>query len=195
MLYILDRYLLPENRLSLTTKSLLFTIVTTSSLSGFTFLGLFVLRHFMQFVALAFFAKSATLFRYVNLLINLRLWINIVKNTWVDKHNLKTFKHNISIKNDFKWIYFNMFSKYTKHLYLVYLISWWGWSNMDLNAFLSSTYHFQCSTLWQQQSKENVQCCTHWSCNSARKLLLESVQYQCSSDAISIYVQFTSTNI
>lgn len=80
----MESYLLSENRLGLTAKSLLFTIVTTSSLSGFTFLGLLVLGDLMQFVAFAFFAESATLFRYVNL--DWRIGINIKLDLHREKH-------------------------------------------------------------------------------------------------------------
>lgn len=65
---ILDStYLLSEDRLGLTTKTLLFSVVTTSTLGTLTLLGLLVLSDFVQFVALALLAEGATLFWYVYL--------------------------------------------------------------------------------------------------------------------------------
>lgn len=94
-------YLLSENGLRLTAKSLLFTIVTTSALSGFTFLGLLVLGHLVQFVAFAFFAECTALFRYVNLSIRKDLYLlrdtnYIARNTWVDTHNLNNICYKIT---------------------------------------------------------------------------------------------------
>lgn len=60
-------YLFPENRLCLTTITLLFSVVTTTTLGGTALLGLLVLRHFMDFVGLAFFAIRTTALRYVHL--------------------------------------------------------------------------------------------------------------------------------
>lgn len=65
--FVCLNYLLSEDWFCLTTKTLLFTIVTTTALGCRTFFRLFVLCHFVQFVALAFFAKSTTLFWYVHL--------------------------------------------------------------------------------------------------------------------------------
>lgn len=65
--YMHVAYLLPENRLSLTTKTLLFPVITSSTLRGASFLAFLVLRHFVVLVYLAFFAKSTSLFRNVNL--------------------------------------------------------------------------------------------------------------------------------
>lgn len=58
--------LLPEDGLRLTTETLLFPVVTSSTLGSVTFLRLFVLCYLMEFVYLAFFAKGTTLFRYVH---------------------------------------------------------------------------------------------------------------------------------
>jgi len=58
--------LLPENRLGLTTETLLFSVVTSSTLSAFTLFRLFVLCYFMQFVAFALLAKRTTLFWYIH---------------------------------------------------------------------------------------------------------------------------------
>lgn len=63
-------YLLSENGFWLTAKTLLFTIVTTTSLCWRTFLWFFILCHFVQFVTLAFLAKSTPLFWYVHLKIS-----------------------------------------------------------------------------------------------------------------------------
>lgn len=60
-------YLFLEDGLGLTTITLLFTVVTSPTLSSVPFLGLFVLRHLVGFVALAFFAVGPALFRYVHL--------------------------------------------------------------------------------------------------------------------------------
>ena len=60
-------YLLPENRFGLTTITFLFSVVTTTTLGSTTLLGLFVLRHFVDFVGLAFLAIGATTFWYVHL--------------------------------------------------------------------------------------------------------------------------------
>lgn len=62
-----DTYLLTENRLGLTTETLLLTIVTTTTLGRAAFLGFLVLCHLMQFVALAFFAECAALLGHVHL--------------------------------------------------------------------------------------------------------------------------------
>ncbi|CAD6234441.1 GSCOCG00001926001-RA-CDS [Cotesia congregata] len=59
--------LLPENRLSLSTKTLLFTVITTSTLGSMSFLTFFVLSYFVWLVDLALFAKSAPLFWNVHL--------------------------------------------------------------------------------------------------------------------------------
>lgn len=60
-------YLLSEDRLGLSTKSLLFTVITSTTLSSVPFLTLFVLCDFVGFVNLALFAESASLLGYVNL--------------------------------------------------------------------------------------------------------------------------------
>lgn len=60
-------YLLSENRLGLTSETLLLTIVTTTSLGGAALLGLLVLCDLVQLVAFALFAESAALFRHVHL--------------------------------------------------------------------------------------------------------------------------------
>ena len=63
-------YLLPENRFGLTAKTLLFPVVTTTSLGRTTLLGFLVLRHFVQFVGLAFLAVSLATFGYVHLMMD-----------------------------------------------------------------------------------------------------------------------------
>ena len=60
-------YLLPEDGLGLTTETLLFTIVTTTTLGSLSFLGLLVLRHLVHAVNLALFAVRTALLRYVYL--------------------------------------------------------------------------------------------------------------------------------
>lgn len=91
-----ETYLLPEDGLSLTTKTLLFSVVTTSTLGTLTLLGLLVLGDFVQFVALALLAEGATLFWYVYLktqryFINILLW-NFAPNTWkFNSKKIKTF--------------------------------------------------------------------------------------------------------
>lgn len=60
-------YLLPEDGLGLAAETLLLAIVTTTTLGGAAFLGLFVLRHLVQLVALALLAECATLFGHVHL--------------------------------------------------------------------------------------------------------------------------------
>jgi hypothetical protein len=60
-------YLLPENRFGLTTITLLFSVVTTTTLGSTTLLGFLVLRHFVDLVGLAFFAVGATTLWYVHL--------------------------------------------------------------------------------------------------------------------------------
>jgi len=60
-------YLFPEDRLRLTTKTLLFAVVTSSALRGMPFLTLLVLCHFVSLVYFALFAKGTTLFRYIDL--------------------------------------------------------------------------------------------------------------------------------
>src|SRR5512143_903585 len=57
--------LLSEDGLSLTTNTLLFSVVTTSTLGTFALLGFLVLGDFVQFVALALLTEGATLFWYV----------------------------------------------------------------------------------------------------------------------------------
>lgn len=59
--------LLPEDGLGLTTETLLFTIVTTTTLGSTALLGLFVLGHLVQFVAPALLAKGLTLLGNVHL--------------------------------------------------------------------------------------------------------------------------------
>lgn len=58
--------LLSEDRLGLTTETLLFSVVTTSALSTFTLLRLLVLCHLVWLVALALLAKGASLFRHIH---------------------------------------------------------------------------------------------------------------------------------
>lgn len=58
--------LLPENRLSLSTESLLFTIVTSTTLRGVPFFALLVLCDFVSLVDFALFAKGASLLRHVH---------------------------------------------------------------------------------------------------------------------------------
>lgn len=65
-------YLLSEDRFGLTTESLLFTIVTTTTLGSFSFLGLLVLRHFVHLVGVALAAVCATLFGNVDLKLRIR---------------------------------------------------------------------------------------------------------------------------
>jgi len=60
-------HLLPEDRLGLTSETLLLPVVTTPALSTLALLGLLVLRHLVQLVDLALLAESATLFWYVHL--------------------------------------------------------------------------------------------------------------------------------
>lgn len=67
MLVSLSSYLLSEDWFGLTTETLLFTVITTTTLCSRTFLRLLVLCHFVQFMTFAFFAKSAPLFWYVHL--------------------------------------------------------------------------------------------------------------------------------
>jgi len=56
-----------EDGLGLTTKPLLFAVVTPSALRGMSLFTLFILRHFVSLVYFAFFAKSTPLLRHVNL--------------------------------------------------------------------------------------------------------------------------------
>jgi len=58
--------LLSEDRLSLTTKTLLLTVVTTTTLRRMTFLGFLVLGHLVHAVSLALFAESAPGFWYIH---------------------------------------------------------------------------------------------------------------------------------
>ena len=58
--------LLSEYRFGLAAETLLFTVVTPSTLRRVSFLALFVLCNFMRLVHLALLAESAPLFRYVN---------------------------------------------------------------------------------------------------------------------------------
>ena len=60
-------YLLSEDGFGLTTETLLFTIVTTTTLRSFPFLRLLVLWHFMDLVCIALAAVRATNFWDVNL--------------------------------------------------------------------------------------------------------------------------------
>lgn len=60
-------YLLSEDGLSLSSKTLLFPVITPSTLRSMTFLGLFILCYFVQFMYFTFLAKSTTLFRDVHL--------------------------------------------------------------------------------------------------------------------------------
>lgn len=60
-------YLFSEDWLSLTTETLLFAVITSSTLRGASLLAFLVLRHFMILVYFAFFAKSTSLLRHVNL--------------------------------------------------------------------------------------------------------------------------------
>ena len=59
--------LLPEDGLSLATKSLLLAVVTTTTLGGAALLGLFVLGHLVQFVAPALLAEGLALLGNVHL--------------------------------------------------------------------------------------------------------------------------------
>lgn len=63
----MSAYLLFEDGFGLTTITLLFTVVTSSTLGSVPFFGLFVLRHLVGLVALTFFAVCSALFGYVNL--------------------------------------------------------------------------------------------------------------------------------
>lgn len=60
-------HFLSEDGLGLTTKPLLFAVVTPSALRGMSLLTFLILRHFMILVYFAFFAKSTSLLRHVNL--------------------------------------------------------------------------------------------------------------------------------
>lgn len=60
-------YLLSENGFCLTSISGLFSVVTSSTLTSFTFLGLFVLSYFVNLMDLTFFTECSPLFGYVNL--------------------------------------------------------------------------------------------------------------------------------
>lgn len=60
-------YLFPENRFGLTTVTLLFPVVTSSSLGSVTLFGLLVLSHFVKLMHLALFAKGLPLLRNVDL--------------------------------------------------------------------------------------------------------------------------------
>lgn len=59
--------LLPEDGLGLTTETLLFTIVTTTTLGGTALLRLLVLGHLVQLVAPALLAEGLTLLGNVHL--------------------------------------------------------------------------------------------------------------------------------
>lgn len=60
-------YLLSEDRLGLTTETLLLPVVTTTTLGSTTFLGLLVLRDLVHFVRVALAAICAALLGYVDL--------------------------------------------------------------------------------------------------------------------------------
>lgn len=70
-------YLLPEDGLRLTTKTLLFTVITPSTLRSVTFLGFLVLRYFVQLVNLALLAEGPPLLRNVHLKITKKPCWNI----------------------------------------------------------------------------------------------------------------------
>jgi len=55
-------HLLPKDGLGLTTETLLFPVVTSPALSALALLGLLVLRHLVQLVALALFAQTVKKF-------------------------------------------------------------------------------------------------------------------------------------
>lgn len=95
-------HLLTENRLSLTTETSLFSVVTPPTLRRVTFLRLLVLGYFVGFVHFALLAESAPYFRHVHLknktqylnisFINLHLkkvqkWATALTNTFTDYYN------------------------------------------------------------------------------------------------------------
>lgn len=63
----LRTYLLSEDGFGLTSKSSLFSVITSSTLGGFAFLGLLVLCHFMDLVNFALLAEGASCFGDVHL--------------------------------------------------------------------------------------------------------------------------------
>lgn len=111
-------YLLSEDWLGLTTKSLLFTIVTTTSLGGWTFLRFLVLCYFVHFVALAFFAECATLFWYIYLKIKTKANKLLTK---AQKSEFILLKTAFVIKWTFFWKHNNTTHKTIVYLYTAYI--------------------------------------------------------------------------
>ncbi|CAH1407146.1 unnamed protein product [Nezara viridula] len=81
-------YLLPENGFCLTTITLLFTVVSPSSLRSMPFLRLFILCYFVKLVDFTFFAKCTSLFR------NSPLW------TSKRSHNKESSSSQCSLDGD-----------------------------------------------------------------------------------------------
>lgn len=113
----LDIYLLSEDGLSLTTETLLFSVVTTSTLSCLTFLRFLVLCHFMQFVAFAFFAESAALFWYIHLKKNHKNSIRSLQNNFYFVLFQSKVFHKYTKQNECKVTKFNNCADY--YLYLI----------------------------------------------------------------------------
>lgn len=80
-------YLFPENWFRLSTISLLFPIVPSSSLGGLSFLGLLILGYFVQLVFLALLAVCTPLLWYVHLnkfiIVSLTFWNTSTREAYV----------------------------------------------------------------------------------------------------------------
>lgn len=74
-------YLLTEDWFCLTAETLLFAVITSSTLGCMTFLRLFVLCYFVWLMNFAFLAKGSPLLRYVHLKTRIKIYMTA--------HNLK----------------------------------------------------------------------------------------------------------
>lgn len=104
MLPVQFAYLLSEDGFSLTTKTLLFTIVTSSTLRGMSLFALLILRHFMILVYLAFLAEGTSLLRYVNLYV-------ARKHTEIKYHNMNNIDNAINLRDTISWYNLQSYAK------------------------------------------------------------------------------------
>lgn len=125
-------YLLSEDRFGLTSETLLFTVVTTTSLGCWAFLGLLVLCHFVQLVALAFLAECATLFWYIHL------------NNWNENHRNKWLKFIRKSTFPFVGHFFLVSSISTQHtrhsVHRKHIQRIWGKNCENLNQFRQTLF-------------------------------------------------------
>lgn len=125
-------YLLPEDRLWLTTETLLFAIVTSSSLGEFRLLGFLILSHLELFMMITFWTVGPSSFGNIHLKITKKLCQFFQKkqsffDNWFWKWKIRRLYYSKDQLSGVKWNFPSVLNT---------LVFENGWQSLGLSRFL-----------------------------------------------------------